>query len=105
MKPEEYQVMYDVEDSHWWYVGMRSIFLSLLDGHYQAGSDLKILDAGCGTGAMLSYLTSYGQVVGVDISSETIRLATTRDVQGCELIQSSLTDLPLGPSVISVARK
>ena len=94
MKPEEYQVMYDVERSNWWYVGMRSIFLSLLDGHYQAGSDLKILDAGCGTGAMLSHLTSYGQVVGVDISSEAIRLARKRDVQGCELTQSSLTDLP-----------
>ncbi len=26
MKPEEYQVMYDVEDTYWWYVGMRSIF-------------------------------------------------------------------------------
>jgi len=46
MKPEEYQVMYDVEDTYWWYVGMRSIFLSLLDGHYGARTDLKILDAG-----------------------------------------------------------
>jgi len=43
MKPEEYQVMYDVEDTHWWYVGMRSIFLSLLDGHYGARSDLHSL--------------------------------------------------------------
>jgi len=46
MKPEEYQVMYDVEDTYWWYVGMRSILLSLLDGHYGARTDLKILDAG-----------------------------------------------------------
>jgi len=60
MKPEEYQVMYDVEDTYWWYVGMRSIFLSLLDGHYGARTDLKNLDAGCGTGAMLSHLRQYG---------------------------------------------
>lgn len=94
MKVEEYQVMYEVEDTYWWYVGMRSIFLSLLDGHYGRRKDLKILDAGCGTGAMLSHLRSYGEVVGVDISSEAIRLATTREVEGCRLVQCSLTDLP-----------
>jgi SAM-dependent methyltransferase len=102
MKLEEYQVMYDVEDTYWWYVGMRSIFLSLLDGHYKARTDLKILDAGCGTGAMLSYLRSYGRVVGVDISSEALRLAGKRDVEGCELLQSSLTDLPFADGVFDL---
>jgi len=94
MKIEEYQVMYDVEDTYWWYVGMRSIFLSLLSGHYKTRTDLKILDAGCGTGAMLSHLRPYGDVVGVDVSSEALRLAAERGVEGCELVQSSLTDLP-----------
>ena len=94
MKLEEYQVMYEVEDTYWWYVGMRSIFLSLLNGHYSSRTDLQILDAGCGTGAMLSYLRRYGEVVGVDVSSEAIRLATTREVEGCRLVQCSLTNLP-----------
>lgn len=98
MKLEEYQVMYDVEDTYWWYVGMRGIFLSLLDGHYGSRTDLTILDAGCGTGAMLSYLRPYGEVVGVDISSEAIRLASSRQVEGCQLIQGSLTDLPFQDS-------
>jgi SAM-dependent methyltransferase len=94
MKLEEYQVMFEVEDTYWWYVGMRSIFLSLLDGQYKSRTDLKILDAGCGTGAMLSHLRPYGEVVGVDLSSEALRLAKKREVEGCELVQSSLTDLP-----------
>ncbi len=94
MKLEEYQVMYEVEDTYWWYVGMRGIFLSLLDGHYSSRTDLKILDAGCGTGAMLNHLRPYGKVVGVDISSEAIRLAIKREVEGCRLVQCSLTDLP-----------
>ena len=102
MKPEEYQVMYEVEDSYWWYVGMRSIFISLLDGHYKARTDLKILDAGCGTGAMLSHLTPYGKVFGVDISSDAIRFAMKREVRGCELIQSSLTDLPFEHEVFDL---
>lgn len=94
MNLEEYQVMYEVEDTYWWYVGMRSIFLSLLDGHYGSRTDLEILDAGCGTGAMLSHLRLYGEVVAVDLSAEALRLAATREVQGCRLVQCSLTDLP-----------
>ena len=31
MKIEEYQVMYEVEETYWWYVGMRKIFLSFLN--------------------------------------------------------------------------
>jgi SAM-dependent methyltransferase len=94
MKLEEYRVMYEVEDTYWWYVGMRGIFLSLLNGRYGSRTDLRILDAGCGTGAMLDHLTAYGEVVGVDISLEAMRLARSREVEGCRLVQCSLTDLP-----------
>jgi SAM-dependent methyltransferase len=94
MKIDEFQVMYRSEDTYWWYVGMRNIFLSLLDGHYKASRDLKVLDAGCGTGAMLGYLRRYGQVFGLDISSEAMRFCTLRGVENCRLIQSSLTELP-----------
>ncbi|HEM61226.1 MAG TPA: class I SAM-dependent methyltransferase, partial [Chloroflexi bacterium] len=35
-----------------------------------------------------------GEVVGVDVSSEAIRLASSREVEGCRLAQASLTHLP-----------
>lgn len=94
MKVDEYQVMYEVEDTYWWYAGMRNTFLSLLDGRYRAGKGLKILDAGCGTGAMLSHLMPYGEVIGIDISAQALRFCTRRDLDGCILVQSSLTALP-----------
>jgi ubiquinone/menaquinone biosynthesis C-methylase UbiE len=81
---------------------MRSIFLSFLDGHYKTRTDLKILDAGCGIGAMLEHLRPYVRVVGVDVSSEALRLATKRGVEGCELVQSSLTDLPFTNEVFDL---
>lgn len=94
MKIEEYRTMYEVEDTYWWYQGMRDIFLSVLDGQYEASGNLRILDAGCGTGAMLGYLGRYGRVIGSDVSSEAMRFCTLRDVEGCNLTQSSLVALP-----------
>lgn len=67
MDPEQYQVMYDLELTHWWYAGMRDITAALLDRHLPRYPGLRILDAGCGTGANLQALRRYGRSFGVDI--------------------------------------
>lgn len=68
MDPREYELMYKVEDEHWWYRGMASITRILLARWYRESSRLCILDAGCGTGsAMSTFLAEYGQVTGIDI--------------------------------------
>jgi SAM-dependent methyltransferase len=63
-----------VEDVHWWFVGRRRILLQVLDRYLgKGGADQRrILDVGCGTGTMLTYLASYGQVQGVDIDEEAV---------------------------------
>ncbi len=102
MKTEDFQVMYEIEDTYWWYVGMRHIFLSLIDNHYHANSKLRILDAGCGTGGNLGHLRRYGRVTGIDLSSEAIRFCSLRDRQGCDLIQSSLKGVPFHDAVFDL---
>lgn len=102
MNIDEYRVMYELESTYWWYLGMHNIFLSLLDGRYAAPGNLRILDAGCGTGAMLGRLTRYGEVIGSDISSEAIGFCRRRDVAGCRLVQSSLTALPFSSEVFDL---
>lgn len=94
MNLQEYKVMYELEDSHWWYVGMRRIILSLIDSHHEGQNNLLVLDAGCGTGAMTRHLARYGKVIGSDISSEAIKFCTQRALGRCELVQSSLAGLP-----------
>ena len=51
MNPAEYQAMYRVEDTLWWYQGMRRIAAVLIGDRLTPGS--RILDAGCGTGRNL----------------------------------------------------
>jgi len=77
VEQEEYQIMYELEETHWWYVGMRVITSSLLD-EYCKDRNLKVLDAGCGTGIMLEYLRRYGGTFGVDLAKEAITYCLKR---------------------------
>lgn len=78
MEKEQYDIMRRVEDSHWWYVGMREITRGLLRDVGAKGADLRILDAGCGTGATLDFLSDRGAVIGIDVSSEGLRHCLAR---------------------------
>jgi SAM-dependent methyltransferase len=78
MNLEEYEVMYRVEDAHWWYRGMEAITRAVLDRAVGRGRGLRILDAGCGTGAVMGYLADYGPVTGFDFAAEALRFCRLR---------------------------
>jgi len=92
MKPEEYEVMYRVEDTHWWYRGMEAITRAVLDRAVGRGGDLRILDAGCGTGAVMGYLSDYGHVTGFDFAVEALRFCQRRNRD--RLSRASVLALP-----------
>lgn len=94
MDPREYEIMYRVEERHWWYLGMASITRALLNRFVNPKRRLKILDAGCGTGsAMTTYLAEYGDVTGVDLYQEALTLSRRRNA--ARLARASVLDLPL----------
>ncbi|NWG20475.1 MAG: class I SAM-dependent methyltransferase [Chloroflexi bacterium] len=70
MERAEYEVMAAVENRHWWYGGMRAITAALLDEVYAGRCDLRILDAGCGTGGNVAFLRRYGSVAAIDLAPE-----------------------------------
>lgn len=92
MNVEEYEVMYRVEDSHWWYRGMEAITRAVLDRVVGRVRNLRILDAGCGTGAVMSYLADYGQVTGFDFAAEALQFCQLRGRE--RLSRASVLALP-----------
>ncbi|MCS7282463.1 MAG: class I SAM-dependent methyltransferase [Anaerolineae bacterium] len=97
MKPEEYALMYQVEDHHWWYQGMARITRAVLNRWYQPGASLRILDAGCGTGgAMAAFLRDYGEVTGFDFAEEALAFCRLRRAQ--RLARASVTEIPFADS-------
>jgi SAM-dependent methyltransferase len=92
MNHEEYEIMFRVEDHHWWYLGMERITCGLLDKAVGRGHSLQVLDAGCGTGAVMQYLKPYGRVTGIDFSAEALRFCQRREHE--RLSQASVLQLP-----------
>lgn len=70
MDKEQYDIMFRLEDHHWWYLGMREITSTLLSRNLNGTRSPRILDAGCGTGGMVQYLGKFGRVYGVDVAAE-----------------------------------
>ena len=93
MNLEEYEVMYQVEDHHWWYLGMEQITRQLLDRYLpHPGPTVKILDGGCGTGAVMKYLCRYGDVTGFDFAAEALHFSRKRG--HTRLVQASVLEIP-----------
>jgi SAM-dependent methyltransferase len=83
-----------VEQRHWWHVGMRRISAALLGERVQGGS--RLLDAGCGTGGFLHWALAQWPIArasGVDISDAAIELARNQ-VPTVELGIAPLHALP-----------
>lgn len=98
MNPEEYERMYALEDWYWWFVARREAAIRFLLDYAPKQTGLDILDAGCGTGAMLDRLSAIqdATVVGLDISTQALGFTHGRGHHW--LLGGDLSDLPLQPS-------
>lgn len=99
MEEEDYRTTYELEGSNWWFVGMRGIYLALLDGALGAGGGggaRLILDVGCGTGIMLGELRRYGRATGVDVSATALRFCRMRGESGLVLAAGDGLPFPDG---------
>jgi SAM-dependent methyltransferase len=92
MDPEEYASIYALEETHWWYVGMRCMVTTLLDKYLPEAPGLDVLDAGCGTGGMMLALSRYGCVTGIDAAGLAIGYCRQRGLSRAFL--ASVVDLP-----------
>ena len=81
MRKKEYDAMYKVEDTHFWYRGMRKISETLLEKYFLQKTNARILDAGCGTGAGMMWLKSFGTIFGFDISQRAIYFCKKRGLK------------------------
>jgi SAM-dependent methyltransferase len=102
MNTAEYDRMFRLEDSYWWFVGRHRFVESLLARRLTAtaGEPLAILDIGCGTGAMSDCLTRWGRVVSADFSPLALRYSRRRGLKF--LLTADAMRLPLRSDCVDV---
>jgi len=99
MEPADYADLYELEEEYWWFAGMREITAALLDQACPPNRDRSILDAGCGTGGMLSWLTRYagnGRIAGIDLVDTALGFCRRRNHD--MLARASVQALPFAES-------
>ena len=63
MNEREYERMFRVEDSHWWYVSLHELILDFVTAEMGRGRTLRLLDAGCGAGGFAVVMQPDGRIV------------------------------------------
>ena len=83
MKKSFYDEYYQIESTHWWFIGRRRILATILDEYVGRNDQQRILDLGCGTGKMLQFLQDWGQPIGADVDRSAVVFCRQR---GCQAI-------------------
>jgi len=92
MQPEEYGVMFRVEETHWWYQALHRLIFQTLQSEQPDWREKEILDAGCGTGSILKQLGNPAKNVGVDLAPEAVSFCRQRGLNNVQ--QADICALP-----------
>jgi SAM-dependent methyltransferase len=93
MKKITYDIEWELERTHWWFIGRRRL-LRLLLSSLNMKKDSFVIDVGCGVGSNLILLKSMGfKVIGID--SKIYALSYAKKLSGVPLANGDLLRLPV----------
>ena len=80
---EEFKMMYEAEEKLWWYRILHEKTLTEIQIKFFLKKDISILDIGCGTGGLLSFLRqhNYTNLQGIDYSEHSVHFSKLRNLK------------------------
>lgn len=102
MNKAEFENISRNENSHYYYLGINKEIIDLLCKYFkqlELKDNIKILDAGCGTGFLAKKLEKLGDVVGVDVDPYAIKFAKAKKLK---VYESSVENLPFEDNLFDI---
>jgi SAM-dependent methyltransferase len=99
LKDSEIQKLADYEEENWWFVGRRKIVSNFIMKYFKINPNLKILDAGSGTGKTTNYFKQIGDVHGIERSSTGVIHCNKL---GLKIVQGHLNYLPFAANTFDI---
>jgi SAM-dependent methyltransferase len=84
--------LYRVEEGYWWSVIQRKAAIYAWSKFSKPVSEYRLLDVGCGAGALLASLSRYAKVYGMDLTREACQFSKRKDI---DVFQADVFQLPL----------
>lgn len=91
MREVDYEKLYILGDTHFWFVGRREIIKGFID-KLIISKENRILDVGCGTGNIIKLLENYGVVYGIDLSKTALSFCKKQELN--LICQGAVMNLP-----------
>jgi SAM-dependent methyltransferase len=88
----EYELLYMVEEQHWWYRALRRAIADNLDRFLPNWRHAALLDAGCGTGGNLAHMGNQPRHIGLDLSPLALAFCSRRGLRN--LVNGDVRRLP-----------
>jgi 2-polyprenyl-3-methyl-5-hydroxy-6-metoxy-1,4-benzoquinol methylase len=76
-----YPHFYNIEKTHWWYAARQVIILRYLERRVPLEGGMRVLDVGCGTGAILEHLAKHCDAYGQDFSPKAVDFCRQRGLK------------------------
>ena len=87
-----YDHFYNIENEHWWFAARQNILQAFMEHKLRLPEQARLLDAGCGTGAILDMFSKRYEAYGQDISSQAVEFCRKRGVT--RVVRGTLDLLP-----------
>ncbi len=101
MYVDEYKIMFEYEDHYWWYKALHELIECFVQKEQKEKRRfLNILDAGCGTGKLLTILQKYGNAHGIDYSEDAIMYCKRRGLKNIKI--KDLCHCQFNPSLYDI---